>query len=179
MITEFIILFCATAVLFFIVSGMTKAKFIWIVLPLNVVFLGLLFFSYIQFVGKPIPMDADIPFWKYQTFSRETLATIESYYEAEDLIHFLIHPKNGKCCQYVTFKNTPAFQLAWRKALKASMESGEDAEISIVTDTIYPDGAQGNFPDPELQQNHHEEKAPPRQGGVESHDAVGGGIKSD
>jgi hypothetical protein len=177
MVTEFITLFCITALLFFIVSGLTKFKFVWIVVPLNIVFLGILFFSYLQFLGAAVPMDTDIPFWKYQTFTAKTLETVKTFYVTDDLIHVIVCDDKQKY-KYVTFKNTPAFQAAWIKAELAAEKANAALQIMIATDTIYPDGSQGNFPDPLIQANHHEEKAPPREG-VETHDADGQGMKSD
>jgi hypothetical protein len=177
MVTEFISLFCITALLFFIVSGLTKFKFVWIVVPLNVAFLGILFFSYIQFIGAAVPMDTDIPFWKYQTFTAKTLETIKTYYVTDDLIHVIVCDDKQKY-KYITFKNTPAFQDAWTKAVLASEKEHAPLQVMIATDTTYPDGSQGNFPDTEIQANHHEEK-PSYNEGVESHDATGNGMKSD
>ena len=177
MVIEFISLFCITALLFFIVSSLTKGQYIWITVPLNLIFLGVLFFSYLQFLGSAIPFGEDIPFWKYQTFTTKTLETIKAQYVTDDLVHLLVCDEKQKF-KYITFKNTPAFQDAWEKAENAAEKANMPMQIMIATDTLYPDGSEGNFVDPKLQANHHEEKAPPRES-VEAHDAEGQGMKHD
>ena len=177
MISLLVGLFCITAFLFFIVSSLTKPQFIWATVSLNIVFLGILLFSYIQLIGTAIPMQFNIPIWKIQSFNKDNLVDIESYVIKDDLIHFLVKDKHGEI-HYATFANTPAFLASLEAAINAS-RNGKQIQLSMTfTDTIYPDGSEGNFIEKDgLQLNLHEAK-PEYKEATEQVDINGTGSKT-
>lgn len=173
MINELIILFCFTALMFFLVSALVPFKWIALVVPLNIVFLATLLYSFVQFIGAPIPFQAHIPFMAVQTFTEKNIGTIYSEFATDDLIHMvLLEDKVG--FKYVTYKKTPELEAQLDAAMNASAKTHLRVKV-IMTDTLYGMDAGSPFLEPDgTQDNMHEEK-PKQQDGVETHEATGAG----
>lgn len=174
MINELIGLFCITAVLFFILSALVQFKYIWIVVPLNIIFLGVLFFSYIQFIGTPLPLQYNIPFLKMQTFNEKTIVTIESLFETDDLVHMVVADDKTHAYRYVTYKRTPEFEAQLMKAIVKYKKIHSKIKM-ILTDTKYGENTGSPFLEPDATQDNNGEQKPPQTGGVETHEATGDG----
>lgn len=174
MINELIILFCATAVLFFVLSALVQFKYIYIVVPLNIAFLGLLLYSFVQFMGTAVPFQFNIPFMEAQHFTSKTLVTVEALFESPDLIHMVVADPRGDY-RYVTYKKTPEFEAEIMKAFNDAEKMHSKLKM-VMTDTMYGPDAGSIFADPKegLQDNMHEEK-PAQTDGVETHQATGTG----
>lgn len=174
MISQLVILFCVTSLMFFLVSLLTKIEYIWFVIPLNVLFLGVSLYSYTQFYGAAIPFQFDIPFWKAQNvFVDKTIVKVKTYFVTESLVHMVVVDAKSNY-RYVTFENTPEFLSKFYTAIKDAQKLGRTAQMDIGTDTAYGVNARGTFAELDAtQENDHIVKNYDTQ--VESHPVTGKG----
>jgi hypothetical protein len=168
LINELIILFCLTALLFFIVSALVPLKRLYIVIPLNIVFLVTLLFSYVQFIGTPLPFQDNIPWIKMQHFTAKNLVTIFSMFETDTLIHMTVQEPDGSF-KAISLAKTPELEAELDKAVSDASKNHVRVKMAM-TDTMYGPESGSPFPDPELQNNMHENK-PPQDQGVEVHES--------
>lgn len=167
MISSFILFYGIAAILFFCVSLLTKPKFLLVTIPLNIVFLGFMLFSYTHFLGTALPYQYGIPFWKFQEFNAQNIAHVKGGVIDEELVHLLIQ-KKGEQTKYITLANTPELVA---KLLKAEKERG-GFDFDIFLDQGYGPGSGSNFKVIDRIEGNHsrvEEKLQTDEG-IEKHD---------
>jgi hypothetical protein len=168
LINELIILFCFTALLFFVLSALVPLNRFYVVIPLNIVFLVTLLFSYVQFIGTPLPFQYHIPWMEVQQFNEKNIVTIFSLFETDDLIHMTVQQLNGTF-KAISLPKTPELEAQLEKAANDAHKHRTRMKL-IMTDTMYGPDAGSPFPEPDGTQNNEHEEKPAQQDGVEVHD---------
>lgn len=158
-------IFSTLAILFFIVSFLTRREYRIYVVILNLLFLGSLYFFMVSLVGLPKPIGYGIPFFTHEKFTANNLPLIVDGYISDKFI-FLMVEENSQVKLY-QYPYTEAFYKELMKAYKERNSWGFTFEP---TDTLYGAGTQPNVPMGQFEHNHGQEKPPSDEEGGKTYE---------
>ena len=170
MIIQLVLYFLVLGFLFITVSLVDKSHIV-LTLFFDILFLGILFWSYLVLIGNPIPYQYNLQTFKHATISKSVI--IEGVVVDETLIYLVVRDKD--VLKFISYANTPELLAQLKRMVTETNGKGGE---HMDTDNYYIGDTAGHVKEKDGTQAHVEETKPDDGAsteGVENYKTTGTG----